>query len=64
MVINRAIKKLSIRRDTDNARTLINIAKQYLPTRSYNINMVTYNKYMCSAELRIKRLLEDLYKIS
>lgn len=64
MVINRAIKKLSIRRDVDNARTLINIAKQYLPTRSHNINMVTYNKYTYSAEQRIKRLLEDLYKIS
>lgn len=59
MAINRGMKKLSIRRDADNAKTLVNIAKQYLPSR-----IITYHQYMRSAEIRIRKVLDDLYKIS
>ena len=64
MVINRGIKKLNIRRDTDNTKTLMLLAKHHLPAHSYHINMVAYNKYAYSAEQRIKKIIEDLYKIS
>lgn len=64
MVINRAMKRVNVRRDANNARTLVNIAKQYLPTRSHNINMLAYNRYSYSVEQRIKKIIEDLYKLS